>query len=817
MGMGSRVLRILGPASAWVPAVGALTTGAALAVAVFSLVFPSLLKPLPYVDADRIVTFILTSGTASGPQASEAHFNLWRTQTDLFEHVAAFRRVVSKLERVDERRDITVGRINASFFSVFGAVPVLGRVFVSGDDQPTAQPVVVLSHGFWTRSFQSDPQILGGAIRLDGKPFTVIGVLAPEFESEEFNPTGRAFSGGHPDAWIPFFVNPASTDRSGYFLAIAKLKPTVSISSARRVLDLLAAQFRSENPDVGLDDGFTIDRYEVVALGDARLRLYLLIATAAFVMLIAVINAANLAVVRTIVLERDLRLRAALGANRSQLFVRMLREHFSIAALSVVLGLGLGLALSRIIIGVDRGSIPRIASNGPAPWPFVMAFALALFLVAVSIPAGTMLFSISRRGFSKTSPIVRGGGGSPRVGYLSALSVVFQTAASVLLLYGTTVLIGTFIALRSIDEGFDASNVITMRMSFSGPRFAATRDMAGTLNSATSAVNSLAGVEQAAVTCCLPLDRSLNLPFVIVDRPLTTESHGVAGWVTATESFFTTLRIPLLRGRLFTTGDTMGSAAAVIVNRTLADAYWPSGDAVGQRLIIGRGVGPDFSDVPREIVGVVGDVRDVSLEQAPRAMVYVPTAQLPDALNAYLNRLMTQHWIIRTRGAAAVSAQEIESQLRRATGQDTSRVRSMGDVVSQSTAARDSNALVMTLFGVTALLLAFVGVYGIVSYSVEQRHHETAIRLALGEPSNRVRARVLRQGLTFWIVGLAMGLTGSVALEKVFQRLVFGVPTFGPSVLLAVAAVIATVGFASAWQPARRASQCSVASALRSL
>ena len=817
MSIGSKVLRILGPASAWVPAVGALTTGAALSVAVFSLVFPSLLKPLPYPDADRIVTFILTSGPVSGPQASEAHFNLWRTQTELFDHVGAFRRVVSKLERGDERRDITVGRITASFFPVFGAVPVLGRVFVTGDDQPTTQPVVVLSHGLWTRSFQADPQVVGAAIRLDGKTFTVIGVLSPDFESEEFNPTGRAFAGGNPEVWIPFVINPASTDLAGYFLALAKLKPTVSVASARRALDVLAPQFRFAHPEVGPDDSFTIDRYEVVALGDARLRLYLLIATAAFVMLIAVINAANLAVVRTIVLERDLRLRAALGANRSQLLLRMLREHFSIAALSVMLGLGLGVVVSRIIIAVDRGSIPRVASNGPAPWTLVMAFALALFFVAVAIPAGTTLFSIARRGFSRTSPIVRGGGGSPRVGYLSAVSVVFQTAASVLLLYGTTVLIGTFIALRSVDQGFDASNIITMRMSFSGPRFAATKDMATSLDSAASAVRSLAGVEQAAVTCCLPLDRSLNLPFVIVDRPLTTESHGVAGWVTVSESFFNSLKIPLLRGRLFATGDATGSAAAVIVNRTLADAFWPGGDAVGQRLIIGRGVGPDFSDVPREIVGVVGDVRDVSLEQAPRAMVYVPTAQLPDALNAYLNRLMTQHWIIRTRGASAVSAQEIESQLRRATGQDISRVRSMADVVAQSTAARDSNALVMTLFGVTALLLAFVGVYGIVSYSVEQRHHETAIRLALGEPSNRVRARVLRQGLTFWIVGLALGLAGSVALEKVFQQLVFGVPTFGPSVLLAVAAVIASVGIASAWQPARRASQCSVASALRSL
>ena len=816
MRVDSVLRRCLGPPGAWVPAGGALTAGVALAVAVFCVIFPSLLKPLPYPDADRIVTFILTSATATGPNGSEEHFNVWRAQSRLFDDVGAFRRVIWKLELGDERRDITVGRVTDGFFRVFGGVPILGRTFVPGDERPSAQATVVLSHGFWTRSFQADSQIVGNTIRLDGKSFTVIGVLAPEMEREEFNATGVAFAGGHPDAWVPFYINPVSADRAGYFVAFAKLKPGVTLTEAKSTLDVLAGQFRAAHSDLTPADGFTIDRFAVVALGKARLRLYILMSAAFFVLLIAVINITNLAVVRTMVVERDLRLRAALGANGLQLLIRMLREHLSIASLSVALGTGLGLWISRLIVAVDRGSIPRIA-NGPAPWVAVAAFALAIWIVAVVVPASTTLLTISRRGFSRTSPMVKAGGGPPRVGYIRALSVVFQTAASVLLLYGTAVLLGTFVALRAVDEGFDAANVVAMRMSFSGPRFAATRDMAAVIQNATAAANAVTGVEQTAVTCCMPLDRSLNLPFAIADRPITGAPHGVAGWVSASPSFFSALKIPVLRGRSFTDRDTAGTAATVVVNKTLADTYWPGGNAIGQRLTLGQGVGADFTDTPREIVGIVGDVRDVSLEQAPRAMVYVPTAQLPDALNAYINRLLTQHWVIRTRSGSAASVREIESALHKATGQDISRIRSMRDVVAQSTAARDSNALVMTLFGATALLLAFVGVYGIVSYSVEQRQQETAIRLALGEPSHHVRARILRDGLLFWSIGLAVGLAGPIALEKVFQQFVFGVPAFSVSLLAAVAAVITAVGVASAWEPAKRASQCSVASALRNL
>ncbi|MBY0493815.1 MAG: ABC transporter permease [Cyanobacteria bacterium] len=785
-----------------------------LALSVFLLVFPSLLRPLPYPEAERIGTFILKSGSASGPQASEAHFNFWRSHSELFDHVAAFRRVVWKLEHADEKRDITVGRVSASFFTVFGAPPRLGRTFVAEDEAAAAQPTVVLGHTFWVRAFQSDPNVIGTTVRLDGKACTVIGVLASEFDREEFNPTAAAFSGGQPDAWVPFTINPASRALAGYFVTFAKLKPSMSFSGARNALDVLAAQFRADHKELGPTDGFTIDSYLDVALGAARLRLYILSATALFVLLIAVINVTNLAVVRTIVVERDLRLRAALGANGTQLMARMTRDHFVIASLGVSLGATVGLLIGRFITIVDRGSIPRIAS-APATWTDVLVFAVLLWGIAVVVPATTTFITISRRGFSRTSPMVRGAGGSPRVGYVRALSVVFQTAACVLLLYGTTVLIGTFIALRSVDEGFDASNVTAMRMSFSGPRFAASRDMAAAIQKGISAANSVAGVEATAITCCLPLDRFLNLPFVIVDRPLTAEAHGVAGWVTVSDAFFATLRIPLLRGRVFSQSDSAGAAATVIVNKTLADTFWPDGSAVGQRVIIGGAAGPEFKDVPREIVGVVGDVRDVNLEQAPRAILYVPSAQLPDALNASNNRVMTQQWLIRTREGVAI--RDLESRLRAATGQDVSRIRSMRDVLAQSTAARDGNALVMTLFGVTALVLAFVGVYGIVAYSVEQRQQETAIRMALGEAASHVRTRILREALVLWSAGLVLGLGASLALEKTFQQLVFGVPTFSTLILVSLAAVIGVVGLASAWEPARRASQSDVASALRSL
>lgn len=811
-----RVLRSLGPPGAWLPAVGALGTAFGLAVAIYCIVFPSILKPLPYPDADRIVTFLLTSASGSGPQASEAQFNVWRSQESLFEHVAGFRRVIMKLDRGGDPRDITVGRVGASFFPLFGASATAGRLFVEPDEQPPAQLTVVLSHGLWSRSFHADPGVIGTAISLDRKSYLVIGVLDPQFDAEEFNPSGAAYSGGQPQAWVPFYIDQASTDRASYFTAFARLRPAVPLSTARAALDVLATQFRAAHPDLGPHDGFTVDKYAKVAIAGALIRLYVLIGAAAFVMLIGYINAANLAAVRAVALTRELQVRAALGASRAQQVLPIMREHLGVGALSVMVGLFLGTSISRIVIAVDGGAIPRISSNGPPPWLYTIGFAVSLGLVAAAVTAGVALVSVARGGPLAALLARAGQGASLRIGPTRALSIALQTAASVVLLYGTTVLVGTFIALHAINAGFDTSNVMTMRMSFSGPRFAATADLARALQDGAAAVSAIAGVDRVGATCCLPLDRSLNLPFVIVDRPLTSMAHGTAGWVSASESFFEVLRIPIVLGRSFTMSDAGPTSPVVIINKTMADSHWPNGDAIGQRLIIGGGVGPEFIDTARQIIGIVGDVRDVSLEQPPRPIVYLPTAQLPDPLNALVNRQVTQQWVIRTRGDSP-PIQEIETALRKVTGQDVVRSRTMGDVLWQSTAARDSNTLVMSLFGTAALILAVVGVYGVVSYSVAQRQRETAIRMALGEQTNQVRRRILREGLMFWTAGLVIGLAGSVAMERVFQRLVFGVATTDLRIFVTVAAVVGVVGLASVWHPASRASRCDLASALRAL
>jgi predicted permease len=377
-------------------------------------------------------------------------------------------------------------------------------------------------------------------------------------------------------------------------------------------------------------------------------------------------------------------------------------------------------------------------------------------------------------------------------------------------------LIRTSIALSAVDPGFDATNVLTMRMSLTGPRFLKSEGVEQLVLDGVARLRALPGVENASATCCVPLQGGYGLPFVIVGRPLDGPSHGGGGWLTLSPGFFDVFRIPIVRGRDFNERDSGQAPPVVLINKTMARQYWPEGDPLNDRLIIGRGVMREFADEPeRQIIGIVGDVRDGGLNNDPGPRMYIPQAQVPDAVNALNVRLTPIAWIVRTRTDPGALSNAIQEQLRQASGLPVADVRSMSEVVSRSTSRQQFNMWLMTVFGSVALLLAAIGIYGLMAYSVKQRTQEIGIRLALGAEADQVKNMVVFQGMRLTLAGVVIGIVAAFGLTRFIASFLFGVDVWDPLVFVSVPLVLSSVALLAVWLPARRASRVNPIDALR--
>jgi predicted permease len=377
-------------------------------------------------------------------------------------------------------------------------------------------------------------------------------------------------------------------------------------------------------------------------------------------------------------------------------------------------------------------------------------------------------------------------------------------------------LIRTYAALRAVDPGFDARRVLTMRMSLTGARFAKAATVGQLMRDGRERLEALPEVEAAAASCCVPLQGGFGLGFIIEGRPLNGPVHGGGSFTPVSAGYFNVFKIPVLRGRSFSEQDTTGAPGVAIINQAMARQYWPDANPVGERITIGRGLGPGMDEPPREIVGVVGDVRDGALNREPNPIMYVPWAQLPDAHSANLLDITSLAWVVRTRAEPFSLSESIQKQLRDASGGlPVARVRSMDDVVSQSTARSDFNTLLLSIFAASALILAAIGVYGLMAYSVQQRTQEIGVRLALGADQSRVRNMVVRQGMTLVLVGVFIGLASALGLARVMATFLFGVTPRDPVVFIAVPLVLAAVAWLGVWLPARRAARVDPVRALR--
>jgi len=800
-------------------ALAALTLGIGANTAVFSVVNTVLLRPVPFPDPDRIVLFMTTSPGGSGTSASPAKFNFFRTRTDAVEDVAAFRSNVANVTGGSTPEQVPVGQVSADFFKLFGAPVARGRTFSAVEDQPNGGHVAVLSDGLWQRRYGRDPSIVGRDIVLDGQPYTIVGILGAGFQS-----TGLVtYASAPPDLWVPFQIDRTSEMQGNYFITAGKLKAGVALDAAKAAMRLGADQFRRQYP-TGFrpQESFDVQPIRDVQVSGVRSSLLILAGAVGFVLLIACANVASLLLVRASARAREIAIRAAIGAGRGRIIRQLLTESLLLSFVGGFAGLLFGMVGIRALLALNPGNIPRI---GPSGANVTLDWRIAAFTLAVSLLTGVVFglapaLHVSRADLNLT---LKESGGRAGTGFRQnkarALLVVVEMALALVLLVGAALLIRTFIALRTVDPGFDAGHVLTMRMSMTGDRFSRTSSVAQIMVDGADRLRAVPGVEAAAASCCVPLEGGYGLPFVIQGRPLPPKSlvHGGGGWYTVSPEYFSVFKIPVVRGRAFTERDDGAAPGVAIINQAMAKQFWPNGDPLVDRIAIGgRLVGPEFEEPPRQIVGIVGDVRDGGLNRDPQPAMYVPFAQVPDRLNALNLSISPVRWLVRTRGEPYGVNLQVQAELREATGGlPVARVRSMSEIVAQSTAGSDFDMFLLSVFGGTALVLAMIGIYGLMAYSVQQRTQEIGIRRALGADAADVRNMVVFQGVRLSSAGVAVGVVSAFALSRVLASLLFGVTTRDPAVFVGVPVILSVVALVAVWLPARRASQVDPLVALR--
>jgi putative ABC transport system permease protein len=793
-----------------VAAIAALTLGIGVNTAIFSVVNVVLLRPMAVPDPDRLVMFM--NVTQGGPvsAASPAKFQHYRRQTGVVQDVTAFTTGVVNYTGGSFPEQLDSGRVSVDFFRLFGAVPILGRTFSPEEDHPGGGRVAILSERLWVSRFGSDPGVIGRAISLNGEPYTIVGVLGPfHFDI-----------GSNPQVWTPFQLDPNATDQGHYFLCAGRLKPGVSLENAQAQLRSSADEYRRRFPDaIGPDDAFSVMTIRQALVRNVRPALLVLTGAVSFVLLIACANVANLLLARATGRRREMAIRSAIGASRGRIIRQLLTESVVLSLAGGVLGLLLGILGIRALLAVNTAALPLVGRNGA---DVGVDWRVAAFTLAVSLGTGFLFGLIPALQGSRadlTTALKESAGRSGtgfRQNKARSLLVVTEVALALVLLIGSALLIRTTIALNRVEPGFDSQNVLTMQMSLTGPRFQQSEGVEQLIRNGVERLRAVPGVAQASAGCCLPLEGGYGLQFRIVGRPSDGPYHGAGAWSTVSSGYFEVFKIPVRRGRAFNERDDGHAPAVAIINETMARQFWPDSDPLNDRILIGRGVMPEFDAEPeRQIIGIVGDTRDGGLNSDPAPTMYIPQAQLPDAANALNVSLAPIVWFVRTRAEPRAVSQAVEEQLRQVAGLPVSDVRSMSEVVSRSTSRQRFNMWLMTAFGISALLLAAIGVYGLIAYAIEQRTHEIGIRLALGAQVGQVKNMVVFQGMRLALAGIVVGVAAAFALVRFLEAFLFGVETRDLLVFVGVPLLLGLVALLAAWLPARQASRIDPIIALR--
>ena len=798
-------------------AVAALMLGIGANTAIFSVVNAVLLKPVAMPDPDRVVVFINTSPRGpGGPAASPAKFAHYRQQTDIVQDVSAFNTGVMNYTGGTFPEQLKSGRVSADFLKLVGAPFRLGRNFTADEDLPQGPKVAIISRSLWETRFSADPNIVGKAVSLGNEPYTIVGVLNT-FDFREYGPT--------PQVWTLFQFDPNSADQGHYFQVMARLKPGVTVEQAYARMQTSANNYREKFPKaIGPNAGFgVLTVQQALVRGDVKSSLFVYLGAVALVLLIACANVANLLLVRATGRRREIAIRAAIGGSRGRIIRQLLTESVVLSLAGGILGLFVGWAGIRALLSINTAGLPRVGDAGDMVG---LDWRVVGFTVAVALLTGIIFGLIPALQSSKTdlTTTLKESSGRSGTGFkqnkIRSVLVVVEVALALVLLIGSALLIRTAMALGRVDPGFDTHNVLTLKMSLKGAQFEKAEAVEQLVRNGVERLKRIPGVVEASATCCVPLQGGYGLPFRIVGRPLAADSqgpfHGGGGWMTVSPGYFEVFKIPVKKGRTFNDRDTGASTPVVIINEAMAKQYWPKEDPLADKLLIGKGVMREFAaETDRQIVGIVADIRSQGLDSDPQPQMWIPQAQVPDLANALNVSLTPISWIVRTQVPPQSLSTTIQESLRETTGLPVTDVESMDAIVSTSVSRQRFNMWVMSVFGGCALLLAAIGIYGLMAYSVEQRTQEIGIRMALGAQASQVRRMVITQGMALALVGVVVGLAGAFALARLITSFLCGVTAKDPAVFTAVPIVLAVIAFFAVWLPARRASKVDPLIALR--
>ncbi len=787
-------------------ALATLAIGIGANTAIFSFVNAVLLRPLLYAEPGRIVRVLEKPPGGGTNGISTLNYLDWARENTVFEFIAGQTGGAVTLTGVDEPVRLRGARVSAHYFDVFGVKAALGRTFADGEDQLGKHLVVVLSHSLWQTQFGGARDIVGRTLVLNGEPHTVIGVL----------PEGGAFDrGSYSQLWRPLAFTPENMTRNfHWFGAVARLKPGVTLEQARAEMDAIGKRIALAYPDIKKGWSVAVDSYAAVLVGDQlRTSLYTLLAAVGMVLLIACANLANLSLARGLAREREVAIRASLGAGRLRLIRQFLTESVLLSLVGGVLGLAAGYGMMRALqVGIPAYSLPREASV-TLDWR-VLVFTLAL-AVLTGVACGLFpALQATRPDLSRAMKEGTAGAGTgrSRQGVRTAL-VVAEVALAFVLLTGAGLLLRTFAQLQKVSTGFDPTNVITAGLPLSEKQFPNVESFHAYLRRITEGIAAVPGVRDVALASAVPLRGwGYGMPFHLADQEMTDRAARRACFFKmVSASYFTTLNIRLLQGRFLSERDVKGAPPVTVINESFAKKYFPKGDAIGKRIMIEEiqfaktGLGPD---IPWEVVGVIADERVDRLDtRDPSVGVYVTHEQSPQLGQSIVVRGAMDPALLQAAIRKAVLAVNKDQTLPDMKTLEQIKVESLGD--------NRLRTVLLGIFAGVALLLAAIGIYGVVSYGVAQRTREIGIRTALGASPGTILKLVLRGGMTNVTLGLLIGIAGVFGLMQLLSSLLFGVGDRDPVTIGAVAAVLGCVALLACYFPARRAAKVNPIIALR--
>jgi putative ABC transport system permease protein len=772
-------------------AIVTLALGIGANTAIFSIVHAVVLERLPYREADRVVILINSGPRAMGTIVSTSlpDYEDWQRQARSFSSLGLLSGWTFNLTGREQPERLYGARVSGSLFPLLDVPPLLGRVIDSDDDRPDRGEVVVLSYRLWRRLFAGDPGIVGRPLMLEGRPHVVIGVMPPGF----------FFPSNDTEIWAAIKDNMSGMPRDGRFMvAAARLGPGVALASAQAEIDAISARLAGSYPQTNRGWRVQLKRVQDCLAGDAKPALFMLLAAAGFVLLIACANVSSLLLARITSRRRETAIRFALGVSRARVFAQLVTENLVMSLIGGMAGVALAYAAVRIVVALGPAKVPRLDQAGVDAT--VLAFA---FLLSVAAGAAPALAPALRTARSRLHPSLRegfGGHAAARHNRLGGLLIVGEVAIAVTLAIAGGLLLKSFSALTSVPPGFDASHVLSFKVFLTPPRYRTIESEKAFIGDALDRISSVSGVDSAAAISQLPLgDPSSAERFEIDGRPLSPDELWSAAFRSVSASYFGVLRIPVARGRGLRDADRETAPFVIVINAAMANRYWPNQDPIGRRI---RWVTEGRDSRWLTIVGVARDVKSNGLDKLESPAVYAPYRQ------RIFSWVRSTSFVVRTHGEPMQYVPAVRRALLAIDpNQPVYEISPLDQVVARSVSEARFRTLVLDLFAALALILAAVGTYGTIGYWVTQHTRDLGVRMALGATARAIALMVVGRSAALATAGVLLGLASSLATMRGLSAMLYDVSPLDLPTFMEVALIVAVTGVTAAYLPARRAAR----------